>query len=69
MELVDTAALVDASAQGQADRDIRLIRLAFRDLEEVNGIGKKSASALREMGIDNVYDLISFYPRRYTSFI
>lgn len=65
MELVDTAALVDASAQGQADRDIRLIRLAFRDLEEVNGIGKKSATALREMGIDNVYDLISFYPRTY----
>ncbi|HUY86977.1 MAG TPA: DEAD/DEAH box helicase, partial [Acidimicrobiales bacterium] len=45
--------------------DRRLVRLADRGVEEIKGVGKKSAQSLREIGIETVLDLITFYPRRY----
>ena len=35
------------------------------DLQSVHGIGEKKALAFHKLGIDSVYDLLSYYPRRY----
>ena len=35
------------------------------DIKTLKGIGDKKAHAFNKLGIFTVYDLISFYPRRY----
>ena len=35
------------------------------DLRSLQGIGEKKALAFHKLGIDSVYDLLSYYPRRY----
>ena len=35
------------------------------DLESIKGIGPKTANTLRKLGINNSYDLLTYYPFRY----
>ncbi len=47
-----------------------MTELALRDLaaigvERLKGVGDKKLAALREMGIETVLDLLTFYPRRW----
>ena len=43
----------------------RLSQLSRIDVEELNGVGPRKASALRAMEIESVLDLVTHYPRRY----
>ncbi len=47
------------------DRDRSLIRLTDHSVSELKGIGKKILTALGDLGINNVYDLVTHYPRTY----
>lgn len=35
------------------------------ELENIKGIGPKTANILRRLGINNSYDLVTYYPFRY----
>ncbi len=44
--------------------------LAFRDLaaidvDRLKGVGDKKRAALAAIGVDNLLDLVTFYPRRW----
>ncbi len=44
--------------------------LAFRDLAEIDvgrlkGVGDKKRTSLASIGVDNLFDLVTFYPRRW----
>ena len=44
--------------------------LTLRELDEIgvdrlNGVGQRSRSALRDVGVESVFDLLTYYPRRY----
>lgn len=38
------------------------------DISEVNGVGEKRAVLLRKLGINTVFDLLTFYPRGYIDY-
>ena len=44
---------------------IALRELAAIPVDRIKGIGDKRLAGLREMGIETVLDLVSFYPRRW----
>ena len=35
------------------------------NIQFLKGVGPKKAQALKKLGIENIYDLITYYPRRY----
>ena len=35
------------------------------DVRYIKGIGEKKAQALNKLGVFSLYDLISYFPRRY----
>lgn len=35
------------------------------NVQFLKGVGPKKASILKKLGIENIYDLITYYPRRY----
>jgi len=43
----------------------RLISLADKPVTMLAGIGPKKASALEQVGVTSVFDLLTYYPRRY----
>ena len=43
----------------------RLSQLASISVTELRGVGAKRASALQEVGVETVWDLLTYYPRRY----
>ena len=40
-------------------------RISFPLIEEIHGVGKKRAGYLHKLGLENVHDVINFFPRRY----
>ena len=40
----------------------------YDDITKLNGVGKQRAAALNKLGIFNIYDLLTFYPRTYLDF-
>ncbi len=42
-----------------------LSALTARDVGELSGVGAKAKEALGVLGVDNILDLLTFYPRRY----
>ena len=42
-----------------------LPELAEIPVERINGIGEESRQALAEVGVESVYDLLTYYPRRW----
>ena len=40
----------------------------YDDITILNGVGKQRAAALNKLGIFNIYDLLTFYPRTYLDF-
>ena len=36
-----------------------------RNIQFLKGVGPKKHKALKKLGIENIYDLITYYPRRY----
>jgi ATP-dependent DNA helicase RecG len=47
------------------DRPLTLGDFAGMDLERLKGVGEKKAAALEAVGITNVLDLLTYYPRRW----
>lgn len=35
------------------------------NMKELSGVGPKRAEALKQLGVETVYDLLTFYPFRY----
>ena len=35
------------------------------NIQFLKGVGPKKAQALKKLGIEKIYDLITYYPRRY----
>ena len=36
-----------------------------QNVQYLKGVGPKKAQALKRLGIENIYDLMTYYPRRY----
>jgi ATP-dependent DNA helicase RecG len=57
---------VEASADGPTGASpITLAELASMDVSLLRGVGPKKLEGLRSLGIDDLYSLLTHYPRRY----
>ena len=57
----DEPAAADAAAKGP----LTLRQLDAIDVGRLNGVGSQRRKALRDVGVETVFDLLTYYPRRY----
>lgn len=50
---------------GWVDAPLSMADFAVRPVSALNGVGPKKAAALKAVGIENLLDLLTYYPRRY----
>ncbi len=57
----DEPAAADSAAKGP----LTLRQLDAIDVGRLNGVGSQRRKALRDVGVETVFDLLTYYPRRY----
>ncbi|NLY78466.1 MAG: ATP-dependent DNA helicase RecG [Lysinibacillus sp.] len=54
--------------QKYLEREVVVEQMELEPVSNIKGVGKETAELLREMGINNIHDLIMYFPYRYEDF-